>query len=440
MLKLVKLFSFYTFLFVTFCIRAQERPTIEVFKPKDYKAEMQNWSIAQANNNYIYVANNKGLLEFNGSEWQLYNSPNQTIIRSVKIVADLIYTGCNREFGYWKRNEFGLLYYTSLSKKLKIDFLEEEEFWNIISIEDYILFQSLNRIYIYNQNTKSYTIIESKTGISKMFLVNKTIYFQKNKDGIYKIENGISKLISNDKIFQGNLLVNIFRHGDKLLIETEDSGFFILENTLPVKWNVSANEILSKENVYRSTQLSDGSFILGTRSSGILHVTKDGKIDYRINTAGGLSNNTIHYIFEDAEKNIWLALNNGINCINIDSPFSIFNDENGKLGTIHVSAVYGNNIYLGTNQGLFYKPLASKNQFSFIPGTQGAVWSLSEINGSLFCGHDSGTFLVNNGSVIKISDIQGTWNILPFKENNNLLLQGNYDGLYVLENLNGNGI
>jgi len=437
MLKLVKLFSFYTFLFVTFCIRAQERPTIEVFKPKDYKAEMQNWSIAQANNNYIYVANNKGLLEFNGSEWQLYNSPNQTIIRSVKIVADLIYTGCNREFGYWKRNEFGLLYYTSLSKKLKIDFLEEEEFWNIISIEDYILFQSLNRIYIYNQNTKSYTIIESKTGISKMFLVNKTIYFQKNKDGIYKIENGISKLISNDKIFQGNLLVNIFRHGDKLLIETEDSGFFILENTLPVKWNVSANEILSKENVYRSTQLSDGSFILGTRSSGILHVTKDGKIDYRINTAGGLSNNTIHYIFEDAEKNIWLALNNGINCINIDSPFSIFNDENGKLGTIHVSAVYGNNIYLGTNQGLFYKPLASKNQFSFIPGTQGAVWSLSEINGSLFCGHDSGTFLVNNGSVIKISDIQGTWNILPFKENNNLLLQGNYDGLYVLENLNG---
>ena len=64
----------------------------------------------------------------------------KTIIRSVNIIGDLIYTGSNREFGYWQRNEFGLLYYTSLSKKLKVDFLEDEEFWNIISLDDYILF------------------------------------------------------------------------------------------------------------------------------------------------------------------------------------------------------------------------------------------------------------------------------------------------------------
>lgn len=418
-----------------FFLIAQERPTIKIFRPIDFGAETQNWSISQSKNKHIYVANNKGLLEFNGAEWQLYKSPNKTIIRSVNVIDGLIYTGCNREFGFWKRNEFGLLVYTSLSKKLKIEFLEDEEFWNIIRIDNYILFQSLNRIYIYNQDSKSYSFIESKTGISKMFDVNNTIYFQKNRDGIYKIENGSSKLVSDNQILKNNVLVNIFNFQGKLLIETEDSGFFVFQNNTLVNWNVPANQTLLKENVYRSIQLKDKSFLLGTRSNGILRVTQDGIIDYKINTINGLSNNTIHFIYEDEEHNIWLALNNGINCINVDSPFNIFNDEKGKIGTVYASAVFNNNLYLGSNQGLFVKPLNEEKDFKFIEGTQGAVWSLNEIDNQLFCGHDSGTFIVNKKAVTKIANIPGTWNILPI--NNNLLLQGNYDGLYVLEKFNG---
>ena len=420
---------------MSFLLVAQERPTIEIYRPLDYGGETQNWSISQSRNKNIYVANNKGLLEFNGAEWQLYNSPNETIIRSVNVIGDYIFTGCNGEFGYWQRNKLGLLYYTSLSKKLKIKFLEDEEFWNIIGLDDYILFQSLNRIYIYNQLNKTYSFIESKTGISKMFEVNKTIYFQKNRDGLYKIENGTSIMVSENQVFKENILVNIFNYSDKLLIETEDSGFFVLENNSLVSWNVPANKVLLKEHVYRSAQLKDKSFILGTRSNGILRITKDGVIDYQINTINGLSNNTIHFVFEDVEHNIWLALNSGINCINIDSPLSVFNDEKGIIGTVNTSAVFNNNLYLGSNQGLFIKPLNEEKEFKFIQGTQGAVWSLKEINNTLFCGHDAGTFVVNKDVVTKIANVPGTWNVLPIS--NNLLLQGNYDGLYILEYING---
>lgn len=423
------------FFVITFVLVAQERPTIEIFKPLDYGGETQNWSVAQAQNKYIYVANNNGLLEYNGAEWQVYKSPNETILRAVNVIGDYIYTGCNREFGYWKRNEFGLLYYTSLSKKLDIKFLGDEEFWNIVGLDNYILFQSLNRIYIYNLNNKSVSFIESKTGISKMFEVDKTIYFQKNRQGIFKIDNGKGVLVSNHKIVKDNVIVNIFNYRDKLLIATEDSGFFVLKENTLVSWNVPANKFLLKENVYRSTQLKDKSFVLGTRSNGILYITKDGVIDNKINTLNGLSNNTIHFVFEDVERNIWLALNNGINCVNTDSPFSVFNDEKGEIGTVNVSAVFNNNLYLGSNQGLFFKPLNEETDFKFIKGTQGAVWSITEANNTLFCGHDAGTFIVNNDRVTKIADIQGTWNVLPI--NKTLLLQGNYDGLYILENLNG---
>ena len=431
------LFFWVLFSTISFLSYTQERPPIDVFSPKDYGAETQNWSISQSKEKNIYVAKNKGLLEYNGANWKLYLSPNETIIRSVNVIDNLIYTGCNSEFGYWQRNEFGLLFYTSLSKSLKIDFLEDEEFWNIISIGDYILFQSLKRIYIYHKINKTYNTIDSDTIIYKIFKVDETIYFQKTKGGVYKIENGMAILVSDNPILKNNRLVNIFNKDGNLLIETENNGFYILDNNSLTEWNIPANKELFRVSVFRSTQLRDGSFILGTRSNGILHLTQNGEIDYSIDTIHGLSNNTVHWVFEDAENNIWLALENGINCVNINSPFSIYTDDKGKIGTVRTSIVFNNNLYLGTNQGLFYKQIDSKEEFKLVDGIQEAVWSLTEINNTLFCGHDTGTSIININIAEKITGIeQGTWNFKPINNSDDLILQGNYDGLYIIQKIN----
>lgn len=424
-------------LFTAFCI-AQERPPINIFSPKDYGAETQNWSISQSKDKYIYVANNKGLLEYNGANWQLYPSPNESRIRSVNVIDNLIYTGCNREFGYWQNNKFGLLSYTSLSKKLEIEFLEDEEFWNIVSIDDYVLFQSLKRIYIYNKTNNTYEIINSETIIYKIFKVDDSIYFQKTKEGIFRIENGKSKLVSNNPVLVDNRLANIFSKDGNLLIETENNGFYLLNKEVLTKWDIPANKLLTEVSVFRSVQLRDGSYILGTRSNGILHLTPKGEIDYNMGIIHGLSNNTVHGIFEDAENNIWLALENGINCVNINAPFSIYTDDEGKIGTVRASIVFNNYLYLGTNQGLFYKRFNVNEEFKLVKGIEEAVWCLTQINNTLFCGHDTGTSIVRDMSAVKIDGTQqGTWNIKPIEGHPNLLLQGNYDGLYILERIDG---
>ena len=166
-------------LFIAFSVQAQELPPIQNFTSEDYGAQNQNWSISQNLDKYIYIANNLGLLEYNGSKWELYESPNRTVIRSVKAIEDRIYTGCYMEFGYWERNILGSLEYTSLSQKLKLDLIEDEQFWNIIRLDDWILFQSLNRIYIVNSQDLSINIIDSETELTKMIENNGTIYFQK---------------------------------------------------------------------------------------------------------------------------------------------------------------------------------------------------------------------------------------------------------------------
>lgn len=105
------IFSF--LLFISIFSFGQELPPIVNYSSSTYGAGNQNWMISQDKSNYIYIANNDGLLEFNGSAWTLYPSPNETIIRSVKVIDNKIFTGCYMEFGYWMRQSNGKLKYTS---------------------------------------------------------------------------------------------------------------------------------------------------------------------------------------------------------------------------------------------------------------------------------------------------------------------------------------
>ena len=128
-----------------------------------------------------------------------------------------------------------------------------------------------------------------------------------------------------------------------------------------------------------------------------------------------------------------MGLDNGISVINSNSPFKIFNDSRGRLGTIYTSVVFNDTLYLGTNQGVFYKGLNSDDNLNLIEGTKGQVWSLEIIDDTIFCGHHYGTFLIEGDKALKLENTFGTWKIIKIPDNPNLLIQGNYDGLHILE-------
>lgn len=416
---------------------AQELPPILRFTPGTYNAGNQNWMIGQGPNRFLYFANNEGLLEYNGSEWKLYPSPNETIIRSVKVVGNRIYTGCYMEFGYWSRRVDGTLQYFSLSKKVRRHVLDDEQFWNIVQYDRWIIFQSLNQIFIYDTNTSKFNIISPKTGVNRVYIAGNAIYYQTFGTGLFEIENGHSRLVSADRQLIDNKLVNIFALQDRLLLQTHYNGFLQMAGGVVSRWATEADSELQSTNIYSSQRLSDGGFALGTVSNGIYILSPQGKVRYHITQNKGLSNNTALSLFEDKDKNLWVGLDNGINCINLRSAVHSFADDTGFLGTVYASMLHGGNLYIGTNQGLFFKRYRSREPFSFIPGTKGQVWSLYSYNNTLFCGHDLGTFIINGASAAHIFPASGTWKFARHPYNANLLLQGNYHGISVLENTGG---
>jgi DNA-binding CsgD family transcriptional regulator len=419
-------------------LHAQTLPPIQIFKPEDYNADNQNWQISQSDNKFIYVANNRGLLEYNGSTWRLYPSPNNTVLRSVTVIGDRVYTGCYMEFGYWVRNSTGKLEYVSLTPLLVEKMRDDDQVWSILELNEWVIFQSAGNIYFYNSTTGKFRIIDSKASIYRAFKVNNDIYYDVRGQGIYKMENGESSLFLDDPAIRDKRIVNIFEADRHLILLTIEEGFFRVEGNKVVKWDIPANKTIVEASIFCGVQLADGSFVIGTISNGIILINSNGEIAYRLNQSNGLSNNTALSLFEDIDDNLWIGLDNGVNCVNITSPIKFFNDYEGQLGTVYTSKVFGNNLYLGTNQGLFYKEVNSKEPFKFIENTSGQVWDLFNYkNEALFCGHHLGTFEIKGDKAILIDNNPGTWTFREVPSRENLLLKGNYNGLYLLEKKDG---
>ena len=419
-----------------FCF-AQEMPPIQNFTSFEYDGETQNWGITQAPNEFIYVANNHSLLQFDGERWKKYPSPNGTVIRSIHTHKDVIYTGSFLNFGKWEADAFGSLQYTAMSKNLPKPMVADEEIWQIKTVDNSILFQSQQNIYVFDTVEKQFQIFEIENGKAQMFPIEDTVYFQIQGRGLFKITNEGAVLVSNATPFKENSIRGLFKFQNRILGLTEKGGFYVLdEEGVTSKW-IGDSTILEDTTVYCSTKLKDGNFAIGTISDGVFIISKEGKLLHHINTQNGILNNTVLSIFQDDDENLWLGLDNGISVINLNTPFSEFIDKSGKMGMVYTASNFNDILYVGTNQGLFFKPRQENVSFKLVPGTEGQVWKLKALQGTLFCGHNEGTFVIDKGSAKRIATIPGAWDFKSIPNHPNLILQGNFSGLNVLENSKG---
>ena len=124
-------FLFYILLLISISVSAGWQRPVANYTRHAYKAGNQNWSIQQHDNGWIYVANNKGLLEFDGVEWNTYPIHNAKT-RAVKVGHDgRIYIGGMEQFGYFTPNRLGGLEYTCLSDSLSPN-VNVGVIWNIL--------------------------------------------------------------------------------------------------------------------------------------------------------------------------------------------------------------------------------------------------------------------------------------------------------------------
>jgi AraC family chitin signaling transcriptional activator len=424
----VKKIFFYFLLLLSFgSVQSQELlPFVENFTKSDYFGDNQVWSVAQGSDNAIYYANNHYFLRYNGVKWEKYTLPNKTILRSVFVDGDKVYTGSYNEFGYWKRIS-GKMVYNSLTKdkKLFTGASINEEIWKIFKHQGKIYFQSFNELFVYDNHTIVKTRIPFQ--VSYCFVVNDKIYAASVNNGVYLFENKSFKKVSKWQGLENNIIHGIATNKGQTYIFTQKNGVFVEENEKLIPWNNSLNPILKKEIIITAKFIDDDRLAIGTAFKGVYIIDLKSNTHQNINRNNSLINNSVLCIGFDKENDLWLGLDNGISHVEINSPYTIFSDNTGVLGSVYALAPIENGYLLGSNHGVF--KYQDKN-LQLLPNSQGQVWDIHKVGRKYIIGHNDGTFIYENGELKKVNAISGGW---KFQESDydNKYFQANYSGIIV---------
>jgi len=412
-------------------------PFIRNYEKSVYKAATQNWCIVQDSRGIMYFGNNDGVLEFDGKNWNLYAIPNRSIVRSIAIDKNqTIWVGGDNEFGYLALDKQGKYYYKSIIDKFPDKFREFGGIWKIFPTKSGIYIQSMAALFFYDYDKVEN--IEGYNDYQFSFYVNNRLFIQKRYTGLQELRGDKLFLLNGGSVFKDKVEVwaMIPISQDSILIATQQHGLFMFDGYQVKKIFSPIDNFLINNQIFSVQKLKCGLLAFGTIQAGLIITNLKGDIIQHIDNSKGLQNNTILSLFEDMNDQLWLGLDNGIDYIEIKSPFTYLDDGSGVFGTGYTAKLFKDYLYLGTNQGLYRKLWntiqlkESKNElFSLIENTKGQVWKLEYFDDILICGHDRGTFQVNGNDAVQISEEKGGWNYMYPIDSKDYLIGGTYTGL-----------
>lgn len=432
-------FSFYScivvLLFSTQLVAQQ--PFIKNYDSKEYKADDENWDVDQDKEGIIYVANNDGVLQFDGKNWQL-------IPVNGRSARDILYSekmgvlvGTVNDFGILKKDERGNATYHSLQDLFPEESKPIRTVFKLTSFEESIFIETQRGMFKYDgQSIKAFPI---KEFIISSYIVNKELYVISDSL-IYQFINEEFKPIHKTRFKDyGEALFITDDENNSLLIGFEPNKIIRFPAGINGKaevWKPKLTPFFNSQKLYVNFLKAEeykyrffpsagtGLFVLDQKGNPIIHLDKD----------DGLISNTINNVFLDKEKNIWLATEKGISKLNFELPFTRFSTESGLTGPFLSVLEYNGYVYVGTNFGLYAKK-SNETQFTLIPKTQNQIRKIIPTEkGIMVASGNAGLLYIRDKTIV--STLVTPTSAMTIHESTkypNTFYVGLYDGFWIVE-------
>lgn len=430
-------FYIWSFLFLGFfgsTTQAQLSFQLNDYDLKSIGAGNQNWDIDSDENQRIFVANNHGLIVIENSEAKLYQLGEFSTIRSVAFINDTVYTGSFEDFGFWLHDENGVLNYTSLAENLTDPLMNNDEIWKIVEHEGRIYFHSFGSIYSFDGSN----VFRIEKDGSYMFIhkAGDRVFTQQIQGSLYELINGQLVEIPKSQFLRNKEVKSVIKWDHTKYLIGTNSGIYEFEADEFKEWKGDQVDLVIENNLNTMIKAGD-KLIIGTILDGLFIYDADFNLLDHINMEKQLQNNTILSLEVDMFGNTWVGLDRGLTYIAFDLPIQTYRDKSLDIGSVYTAALFNDDLFVGTNQGVYQFNRDENGNFvdhSLIPGTQGQVWFLNEIDGKLYAGLNDGTFVINEGSLEQVSQVFGGYTLKsPGGQQSDKLVQSTYSDLLVFE-------
>lgn len=412
----------YAFVFLVVCIHSiltYGQPLFQFtrvvnYSKQQYGAGTQNWVVEQDRFGRMYFANNEGVLTYNGNEWQVFPLPNNTIVRYIAFGIDgKLYAGGQDELGYYEADRLGRFVFTSLKHLINKDDRQFADIWNILPQGNEVFFRSSSRIFwLHNGEISVFKPKSSWTFLGKH---GKYIMAHDRSTGLFVFKNGRWELaFRSSKLPQDLKITSMapFKFGS--ILTTEKNGLLRIIGNDIVPFFLKGSNISTKQFFTSVLLMENHELLIGTYDDGIYHVDSVGNVLEKFSTNEGLINNNVKYIFRDANKKIWLGLEDGISFLNTNSYVKFLRPKLFNNAAGYAATIFGEKLYFALANGIYSMPINKIGDYSKDIGrlkklTDGLSWKVSNVQGHLFAGCEDGFFEIKGDRLIPIDRSTGYW-------------------------------
>lgn len=411
------------------------QPFIQNHPRSEYRAGTQNWAGLQGPDGRVFFANNEGLLEFNGKGWHKHPLPNRTILRSVALGrGGRLFVGGQNELGYFEPDSLGRLAFHDLLPLLPPRHRRFEDVWNLAWHQGQLFAQTSRKVFRIQGD--SVEVWEFPTQLTILRQAADELFLHDQGQGLLHLKEGSWVRVRGGERLQGLRVTGVVPLGpDSFLVATFRNGLLLSLPTGVGNFSTPLDSLLRHDRINCLTSLNEHRLLVGTMLGGAYVVERPFRPLWHLDRRRGLLTNNILAAFTDRSGNLWLAQDNGIDYVLVNSPFTHLAPDGELEGSAYAAAIHRGRLYLGTTNGIFaipwqdyYDPLQPHN-FQPVQNTTGQAWSLCVVHDELFAGHHDGAFHIRGLVGQPMGAASGVWTFLPVAARTDLLLAGTYRGL-----------
>lgn len=348
-------------------------PLLRVWGAEDYGASLLNLRLLVHPNGFLYVANEDGVLEFDGARWRLIPLPRNGAARSLACdAAGRVWVFGHDDLARLEPDASGELRAVSALELLPPDLRATGTINRAVATAEGVYARGQRRLMLFRPDGT----VQSWPGAALVWTLDGALYA--DFDSLVRVRPGGLEPVSLGAGAAATTAEN------RRVFVTQPAGdrpgeWLLLTERGPVRWrgpgtpfqplSAEASAPFATDLASAAVFLADGRLALGTERSGLFIFNRDGRLSQHFDHTHGLPANRIKDLAVDAEGGLWIALQEGLARLDLESRFALHGEPQGLSGTARRFATWRDQLYLATSEGVARRD-ATTGRFIAVDGFQ----------------------------------------------------------------------
>jgi len=317
--------------------------------------ENQSWAVCQDEDNIMIFAYRKGILTFDGQDWETIPMPVVPYAMQKNPLDARIYVGGENNYGYIEKDQTGKYKYISISG----DSAATGMITRIIFSDSLAWFYgdwSANRYNLAEKTLELQLKARPENPFTGIFITPKNTFINVYDKGLYRLESDtLFPIVTGYLTERTDILFSLPYNNKMVLLGKSDGDLSLFDGIKYYPYPIKDEGYLKDNIMSEAIVLGDTAYAFSTLDGGALVVRKsNGKILFTINNQNELPDDEIFAIGSDNSGGLWLSHQYGLTRADLKLPLGNYSIYPGLRGNLTSALKHNNELYVATSEGIFY--------------------------------------------------------------------------------------